>query len=37
MAYIAPGLLASDGIHLYQRGRRVFAHELVGLVDRALN
>ena len=37
MAYTAPGLLALDGIHPSQRGKRVFAQELVGLIDRALN
>jgi len=37
MAYMAPGLLASDGIHLSQRGKRVFAYKLAGLVDKALN
>jgi len=37
MAYMAPGLLASDGIHLSQKGKRVFAQELAGLIDRALN
>ena len=37
MAYTAPGLLVSDGIQLSERGKRVFAHELVGLIDRALN
>ncbi|KAK4829284.1 hypothetical protein QYF61_002676 [Mycteria americana] len=37
MAYTAPGLLASDGIHLSQRGKRIFAQELAGLIDRALN
>ena len=37
MAYAAPGLLASNGRHLSQRGKRVFAHELAGLIDRALN
>jgi len=37
MAYMAPGLLVSDGIHLSQRGKRVFAHKLAGLIDRALN
>jgi len=36
MANKAPGLLVSDGIHLYQRGKRVCAHKLVGLIDRAL-
>jgi len=34
---MAPGFLASDRIYLSQRGERVFAQELVGLVDRALN
>jgi len=37
MAYTAPGLLVSDGIHLSQRGKKVFDHKLAGLVDRALN
>jgi len=37
MAYTAPGLLASDEIHLPQRRKRVFAHKLAGLIDRALN
>jgi len=36
MAYTAPGLLASDGIRLSQRGKRVFAQELAGLIGRAL-
>jgi len=30
-------LLASEGIHLSQRAKRVFAHELVGLNGRALD
>jgi len=37
MAYTAPGLLASNGSHLSQRGKRVFAQELAGLIDSALN
>jgi len=37
MAYMAPGLLASARIHLSQREKRVFAQELAGLIDRALN
>ena len=37
MVYTAPGLLASDGIHLSPRGKRVFAHDLAGLIDGALN
>ncbi|GAB0179160.1 hypothetical protein GRJ2_000381300 [Grus japonensis] len=37
MAYMAPGLMNPDGIHLSQRGKRIFAQELAGLIDRALN
>lgn len=37
MAYTAPDILVSDGIHISQRGREVFPHELVGLGDRALS
>jgi len=37
MAYVAPGLMVSGAIHLSQSEKRVFAHKLVGLVDRALN
>jgi len=37
MAYTAPGLLASDGVHLSQRGKRVFAQELGEFIGRALN
>jgi len=37
MAYTAPGLLVSDGTHLSRGGKRVFAHELAGLIDKALN
>jgi len=36
-AYMAPGLLATDRIHLSQRGKRIFAQELAGLTERALN
>ena len=36
VAYVAPGLLASDGIHLSEKGKRTFAHEQAGLIDRAL-
>jgi len=36
MAYTAPGLLASDRIHLSQRRKGVFAQELAGLIGRAL-
>lgn len=37
MFYTIPGLLVSDGIFHSQRGKRVFAQELVGLIDGALN
>ena len=35
--YTAPGLLATDGIQLSQRGKRILAPEMVGLIERALN
>lgn len=35
--YTMPGLLTADGMHLSQRGKRVFAQELEGLTDRTLN
>ena len=35
--YSAPGLLSADGFHLSLRGKRILAHELAGLIDRALN
>lgn len=37
VAYMAPVLLALDGIHLSQRRKRVFVQELLGLTDRTLN
>jgi len=37
MVYTAPGLLLLDGIVLSQRRKGVCAHELVGLIHRALN
>jgi len=37
MAYRTPGLLASGGIHLSQRGKRVFAKELSRVIGRSLN
>lgn len=37
MAYAAPGMLASGGIHPSQQGRRVFAQEVAGLTGRALH
>jgi len=35
--YTAPGLLATDGVQLSQREKRILAHEMAGLVERALN
>jgi len=35
--YTAPGLLATDGVQLSQRGKRILGHELAGLIERALN
>ncbi|KFR02209.1 hypothetical protein Y956_05133, partial [Nipponia nippon] len=35
--YMAPGLLETDGVHLLQRGKRILAQELAGLIERALN
>ena len=35
--YTTPGLLATDGVHLSQRGKRIFAQELAGLIEKALN
>jgi len=35
--YTAPSLLASNGDQLSQRGKRIFAQKLAGLIDRALN
>jgi len=35
--YTAPGLLAVDRVQLSQRGKRILAHELLGLIERALN
>lgn len=37
MTYLTPGLLPPDGMHLFQKGRRVPIQELVGFVDRALS
>jgi len=34
--YTAPGLLATDRVQLSQRGKRILAHELVGLIERTL-
>jgi len=35
--YTALGLLATGGVQLSQRGKRILAHELVGLIKRTLN
>jgi len=32
-----PGLLATSGVQLSQRGKRILGHELAGLIERALN
>jgi len=32
-----PDLLATDGVHLSQKGKRILAQEIAGLIDRALN
>ena len=34
--YTAPGLLATDGVQLSQRGKNILAHELEGLIKKAL-
>jgi len=35
--YTAPGLLATSGTQLSQRGKRILGHELARLIERALN
>jgi len=35
--YTAPGLLATGGSQLSQRGKKILGHELAGLIERALN
>ena len=35
--YLAPGLMAADGVHPGERWKRIPAQELLGLIDRALN
>lgn len=37
LVYTTSGLLVIDGIHLSQRGKRIFTQELTGLIKRALN
>jgi len=36
VVYVAPGLRSADGYHLSQRGKRILAQELAGLVERSL-
>jgi len=35
--YTEPGLLATGGLQLSQRAKRILGHELAGLIERALN
>ena len=35
--YTAPGLLATGGSQLSQRGKRILGRELAGLIEKALN
>jgi len=35
--YMTPGLLTTDGVHLSQRGKRIFAQHSAGLLEGALN
>jgi len=35
--YTATGLLATDGVQRSQRIKRILAHKLAGLIERALN
>lgn len=35
--WLLPNLLATDGLHLSQRGKRIFTQELAGPIERALN
>jgi len=37
LAYMTPGLLVTDEVHLSQRGKRIFAQELAGRIETALN
>ena len=37
LVYKTPDILALDGMHLSQRGKRILGQELSGLIDRALN
>jgi len=33
LVYTTPGLLATDRVHISQRGKRILAQELAGLID----
>lgn len=35
--FTAPGLLEPDRLHLSVKGKRILAHELAELIERALN
>ena len=35
--YMAPGLLTTDGVHLSQKGKRILAQKIAGLIDTAFN
>jgi len=35
--YTVPGLQATGGVQLSQRGNRILGHELAGLIETALN
>jgi len=37
VVYLAHGLRSADEYHLSQRGKRILAQELAGLVERSLN
>jgi len=37
VVYSAPGLMAADGAHLGQSGKKILAQELFGLIDTDLN
>lgn len=37
LVYTTQGLLATDGVQLSQRGKRIFFQELAGLIELALS
>ena len=37
LVYRTPDILASDGMQLSQKGKRILGQELAGLIERALN